>query len=324
MFAAIVPQVLEKYGVSHVRIHEVQKGYRNESYAVQTADDTLLNVIFFKNEPEILARIKRADYASAQLTSLPARQRYDKRLLQVRPGTYAGLYTYLPGKTVPWESYTKKHIKLTGFAMSTMHRQWQSIAPIDSHSIDNDLLPLIDRMERYFSGNAVKTAMHQKLHMAVDPAMFGLYKELIRHGVQLPGQQIIHMDMVRGNVLFDKATDRDKWTIDDTALTGVIDFEKSTIGHPVFDIARTIAFLLVDSPKPSAKIYHYFLDSGYKKRGNMPLPDAKLLHSLVTFFLMHDFYKFLRHTPYESLHDNYHYKRTCDILKDYGMISPKR
>jgi Ser/Thr protein kinase RdoA (MazF antagonist) len=130
------------------------------------------------------------------------------------------------------------------------------------------------------------------------------------------------MDMVRGNILFDTTADT-PWQIDDVRLSGVIDFEKTAIGLPVCDMARTLAFLLVDCLKPADKISKYFIDSGYRKRGSMDIIHIELLPYFIRLFLLHDFYKFLRHTPYESLRDNYHYGRTCVILKDYGMISSK-
>lgn len=324
MFAHIVPQVLEKYGVRFDSLGSAQKGYRNESYAVMTHDGNQLNLIFFKNEPAILDRIFRADYASGLLTpTMPVRKRHDNRIIQIKDGVYAGLYNYLPGQTVPWEAFSKKHIKLTGQAMAHMHRVWSTATPTDAHTVQDDLLPLIHRMEHYFNDANVASAMMTKLDVKFDTTLLTDFRKLVTHASQVPGQQIIHMDMVRGNVLFRTAQANDVWRIDSLALSGVIDFEKSTVGHPLFDIARTLAFLLVDSPKPADKIYHYFLDSGYYKRGGMSLPNPKLLTALIKFFLIHDFYKFLRHTPYESLRDNYHYSRTCAILKDYGMISSK-
>lgn len=321
MFASIVPQVLAKYNIHFVSIGDVQKGYRNESYAVKTIDGEVLNLLFFKNEPTILERITRADYVSGILAkTMPVRVRYDQRILRVRHGTYAGLYTYLPGTTVPWEAFTKRHIKLIGFAMADMHRGWRSATPKDNHVIGDDLLPLIERMQRYFNDSHVQAAMVAKLGVHIDVTLFPVFAGLVERVSALPGQQIIHMDMVRGNVLFRQSQPGDTWSIDDIALSGVIDFEKATVGHPAFDIARTLAFLLVDSPKPSHKIFHYFLDSGYCKRGGGLSPDPELLTALVKLFLVHDFYKFLRHTPYESLSENHHYTRTRDILQMYGMI----
>lgn len=323
MYEQYVPHILRKYGIAYKTINSVQKGYRNESYAVTLPRGEIVNVIVFKNEPSILEKIHRADHASQLLSdTLPVRVRHDRRLLKLRENTYAGVYTYLPGVTVPWEALTKKHIKLMGQAMADMHRNWQGHLPYDGHTINDELMPLLTRMKNYFSTDGVQRAMVDKLGATIDAGIFLNYQKLVSYATRLPGQQIIHMDMVRGNVLFGEATDG-KWRIDNLSIKGVIDFEKTTIGHPLFDIARTLAFLSVDSPKSEAKIYSYFLDSGYVKRGNGSLPDAKLLTELIKLFLLHDFYKFLKHTPYESLRDNYHYTRTYAKLKDYGMINPK-
>jgi Ser/Thr protein kinase RdoA (MazF antagonist) len=111
---------------------------------------------------------------------------------------------------------------------------------------------------------------------------------------------------VRGNILFD----------DQARITGVLDFEKTAWGHPALDIARTLAFLLVDCKyKSEDKTRKYFLISGYNKRGPARTPGSSpLLEKLITTFLLHDFYKFLRHNPYESLRNNEHFVRTRDLL----------
>ena len=324
MSGHITARILEKYGITHATVGQVQKGYRNESHPVFMHDGTVRNLLIFKNESQILTRITRADQASKALAlrGLPVRERHDPRLLRVKDGVYAGLYTYLPGATVPWEAFTKKHMKLLGWAMADMHAIWRVSEPSDGRQVQSELLPLIDRMQRYFDQADVRKAMGQKLgvQLLVSP---GNYAQLVTKVSTLDGQHTVHMDMVRGNVLFGVAQPSEHWQIDGMALTGVIDFEKAAIGHPLFDLARTMAFLLVDSPKPRAKIDKYFLDSGYHKRGGAVLPDPRLLEPLIRLFLLHDFYKFLRHTPYESLADNYHYLRTRELLKTYGMISAK-
>ncbi len=48
--------------------------------------------------------------------------------------------------------------------------------------------------------------------------------------------------------------------------------------------------------------------------------DYDLLEVLVDLFLFYDFYKFLRHNPYESLTDNEHFIRTKAILLRQGLI----
>lgn len=322
MFSRVVPAVLEAYGVADYMVGASQKGYRNESYPIRGVDGNVINLIFFKKEEGILRRVKRADMTAdaAHSAGLPVRIQYDKRLLQVAGGQYAGLYTYLSGTTVAWEAMTMKHIKLLGQAMADMHTALCSSKPADDYEVVDELVALTERMQRYFDQPEVVTAMSDKLGVAVDRSVFDVFRSILVKVARLPGQQLIHMDMVRGNILFDAAKPSDRWQIDDIALTGVIDFEKAGVGHPLFDIARTLAFLHVDSQKPISKINSYFLDSGYHKRGGQPLPQPHVLALLTRFFLLHDFYKFLRHTPYESLQHNYHYTRTRDLLKTYGII----
>ncbi|MCL2085369.1 class I tRNA ligase family protein [Candidatus Saccharibacteria bacterium] len=112
------------------------------------------------------------------------------------------------------------------------------------------------------------------------------------------------------------------WRVGSVHLSGIIDFEKAALGHPTLDLARSFAFLLVDVPsKPPKKIFKYLIESGYNKRGQSQIDlDPKLFESLANFFLIHDFYKFLRHNPYESLASNHHYLKTRDILLASNML----
>jgi len=323
MFARIVPDVAVKYGLAVARVGGVQKGYRNESYPLTLANGVTVNLIFYKREPSILRRITTADRVAAHAAQagLPVRTRYDSRLLKIGNG-YAGVYKYLPGQTISWEAYTKRHIKLVGWAMADLHQSLQDL-PSDGSLLANELHELIGRMQQYFTAPNVRAAMAYKLGVTLDPQMFDGFLQLVEHSRKLAGRQYLHMDMVRGNVLFAEALPDMRWHIDDVSISGLIDFEKAAIGLPVCDVARTLAFLLVDCPKPADKIYKYFIDSGYRKRGGQGIAHVELLSHFIRLFLVHDLYKFLRHTPYESLRDNYHYSRTCQLLKDYGMISSK-
>jgi Ser/Thr protein kinase RdoA (MazF antagonist) len=47
--------------------------------------------------------------------------------------------------------------------------------------------------------------------------------------------------------------------LNNLAITGIIDFEKTAAGPRIFDIARTLAFLLVDcKAKTPAQVTNYF------------------------------------------------------------------
>ena len=165
---------------------------------------------------------------------------------------------------------------------------------------------------RYFSDHNIRDAMRRKLRLAVAPDQFIMLQTLLASCRTLPGGQALHMDFVRGNILFDQTP----------RITGVLDFEKTALGHPAFDIARTLAFLFVDCKyKDPEKVRKYFLYSGYNKRGDAPLPQEKLIDALVPLFLLYDFYKFLRHNPYESLAQNEHFVRTKNILLEQSLLT---
>lgn len=321
MFVRIVPEVIKKYELDVRTVGAPLKGYRSESFPLELHDGTVVNLLFYKREQNILSRIRTADKvaSAAAGANLPVRVRYDERLLRVGSG-YAAVYQWLPGKTIEWEAYTKRHIKLAGWAMADLHSAVAALQN-DGPLLADELQPLLARMHRYFSMLDVKKALAEKLGLSIEPKQFDHLEALIEKTRHISGQQYLHMDMVRGNMLFDGVSSTSRWAIDDVQLSGLIDFEKAAWGLPVCDMARTLAFLLVDCPKPARKIFKYFIDSGYKKRGARTLEHSELLPYFIRLFLLHDFYKFLKHTPYESLDDNYHYARTRELLKTYGMIS---
>lgn len=317
MYEKLLGKVLEAYEIKAKRIFSSQKGYRNEIWPVITESGQMINVTFYKNEPAILDRINRADKVSEYLITmgLPTKRRYSPRLLTLkneRIVKYVGVYEYLPGETIPWEAYTMKHIKALGKAMSDIH-SYLSQYPAESFpSVYDEYLLILSRMEEYFSDREVIGAIQKKLGVEVNTGKFAEFKELLAYLKAKPGQQALHMDFVRGNILFK-----------DSEITGILDFEKTAKGHTVMDISRTLAFLLVDCKyKTADKVQKYFLVSGYKKRGmSKEIYFSEALGQLVKMFLMYDFYKFLRHNPYEFLKQNEHYLRTKHILFKYDVIS---
>ena len=209
-----------------------------------------------------------------------------------------------------------EHLKKLGKAMGKLH---QALAAYPAQTLPNvadECLALHNRMQRYFTNMHVVAALRQKLALAVIGTQ---YAPLLQLTKKFPGQQALHMDFVRGNILFES-----------TKITGIIDFEKASHGHILYDIARTLAFLLVDCKyKPEAKVRKYFLQSGYVKRGGHAVRDIvikgeSVLEQLIDFFLLHDFYKFLRHNPYEYLPQNEHFTRTKMMLLKRGIIAPAR
>ncbi len=306
------------YGIEYKHIYDSQKGYRNEIWPVLSTDGKMLNVTFFKRESGIVGRINRADMVSKFLADngIPARKRLDQRLLYLKSSTSITsicIYNYLPGNTIPWEAYTMSHIKQLGMTMSNMHSVLSNFHAENFPSVYDEYINIIEQIRKYFSDDYIVVAVRKKLGISVDVSRLEKYSQLLRKKILKPTQQVLHMDFVRGNILFDEKGN----------ISGILDFEKTTIGHVVVDVARTLAFLLADCKyKPADKVYKYFLRSGYLKRGQTKVIGEKAdLEILVEMFLVYDLYKFMRHNPYEFLNQNEHYIRTRDILVSRGVIS---
>ncbi len=316
MAKELVARILQQYGLEPLAVREVQKGYRNEAYAVELAGGKILNLIIYKREAGIVDKIKNANYVSDYLAGrgLPTRKTADPRITKLKGEgltKYAALYEYLPGKTIPWEAYTMDHIKQLGAVMSNMHALLRPLPQKDLPFVIDECRALLKRIEKYFAEEGVHDALAGKLGLAVlDTTRL---KPALTASIDLPAQAL-HMDFVRGNILF----------VDDDApaITGILDFEKAAWGPVVFDIARTLAFLIVDCKyKEEVKVRKYFLQSGYNKRGQNTFVTSELLEDLLDFFLLHDFYKFLRHNPYESLERNEHFIRTRDFLLKRNILA---
>jgi Ser/Thr protein kinase RdoA (MazF antagonist) len=311
----VVEQVLSFYGLEYVEILPVQKGYRNLIFPIRLKDRSMIQLTLYKSEPGIEKRIRRSDAVSEFVANkgLPTRVRADARTIRLK-GTqkdvFGALYNYLPGKTIVWESYTRNHLKQLGKTMSDLHAVLADFKDPDQPFVIDELDALLGRMIRYFESPDVARAVQEKLSLQF-AVPFTRYETLLRGSRDLPVSQQLHMDFVRGNILFQ-----------DQEVSGILDFEKTAVGHPLLDVARTLAFLLVDCKyKTEEQVWKYFLRSGYNKRGAARLEYYPgLLERLVEFFLLHDFYKFLRHNPYEDLASNEHFMRTVSILTQGGVV----
>ena len=324
----LIQRVAAAYGRPAKHVHAPQSGYRNTSFALDLESGGQANLIVYKREDHILPRIQLAGILGKYLHAqgLPVRYPLDSRITAIQSprGTrYAALYNYLPGHTIPWEGYTRRHIKLIGQALSHLHYALRSSDAKAPHVAD-EYLAIFRRMFDYFSDPRVAQAMELKLALRLDPYQITRHQRLLHHAKTFPASQLLHMDFVRSNLLFGSSLDAptSRFKRGGVVLTGIIDFEKAAVGHPLFDIARTLAFLLVDSNKSPKQIRKYFLISGYSKRGPVQYRtdwDPLLAH-LIDLFLLHDFYKFLCHNPYESLADNQHFIRTRDLLLERHLI----
>jgi len=281
-------------------------GYRNTQIHLSKNSQEYMLCIY-KKEKGIKERIDNADrIMSLCYPTLPVKQRI--KVLSTSPNLII-LYSYLPGSTISWEGYTMKHIKGLGEYMGKLHKVLGSIKDIKLENEIDLSISHLKEMDKYFKDKGVLEAMKKKLHVF---PLFEIKKYLkVFEKLQSIDSQILHMDFVRGNILFN----------DKKEITGIIDFEKCSYGPRVLDIARTLAFLLIDCKyKSEEKIRKYFLFSGYSKRGKMKLPSAKLINILVEYFLLYDLFKFLYHTPYESLKDNEHFIRTRNRLLESKVI----
>ncbi len=329
----IVKQIAKDYGLLCKTILPIEKGYRNENHPLVTSGGQTVNIIIYKNEPLILLTIKNANRTSNYLAErgFPVRRTLDSRIICLQAGNwqkYACLYNYLPGHTIPWEAYTMQHIKLLGSMLSNMHAELKNLPYLAYPSVIDQYQMHMNKIRYYINDNGVKLSLRHKLSIEIDNQAIDWIQRLLKACQKLTQQQVLHLDFVRSNILFDSTRRTDAST--DLIISGVLDFEKTAYGHPLFDIARSLAFLLVDCKyKTEQQIRKYFLFSGYQKRGTNRLPQVKikdanksvnLLDSLVDMFLLYDLYKFLNHNPYEFLSANEHYIRTRDKLLIKGLI----
>jgi Ser/Thr protein kinase RdoA (MazF antagonist) len=326
MYQKLVLDVLSQYGVDYINILSSQKGYRNEIYPIILSDSQMIQLTFFKTERGTLSRIKCSNAVSekASLEGFPTRVLIDKRISRIhtpQKEIYAALYSYLPGNTIAWEMYTKQHLKLLGKTMSNLHAALSMQNFKHTINIVDENLELLERMNIYFNDINVLNAVKSKLSLDIS-FKFHSFKKILDGCRNLPNQTQLHMDFVRGNILFSDTTTDTMKNSNELSITGILDFEKTAYGHPLFDVARTLSFLYVDCKyKTLDQVKKYFIYSGYQKRGLSTLEHTGiLLTHLVDFYLMYDLYKFLRHNPYESLNLNEHFKRTKDILIDHRMV----
>lgn len=320
-------ELYEAFGLSVEKLMPMQTGYRNHNYPARLSSGEPVNLIVYKSEPDMAATLKSAHYVAEYLAAsgFSVRTLRDRRILRVRNGDadrLAAVYDYLPGETIPWEAYTREHIKTLGGTLSDMHAALAQLPRGPLPLATERSRMLISRMRDYFNDEGVRTAMGNKLRLEPVPSLHFRFMEWIfARADSLPAQPL-HLDFVRGNILFEPDTKH---------VTGILDFEKAAYGPVLLDVARTLAFLLVDCKyKAPEKVRKYFLFSGYQKRGAAELPrqtlsvgdqPVDLLEAFVDFFLVYDFYKFLRHNPYESLRQNEHFLRTRDLLLARRQLS---
>ena len=309
-------QILGAFEVEYTEIHEAQSGYRNSTFRA-TTDKGDVNLLLFKRGDDpasIRAFNKYAD--KLHDAGLPTRSTFDPRILRVtksEPTTYASLYKYLPGTTIAWEAYTRRHLKALGHMLGDIHEVSRTFEDLKLPDACDVQIGILSDMETYFAREGVQSAAHSKLGFDTRSVALARYSKLVASLQRSTAQHPLHMDFVRGNVLFDRYE-----------ISGVIDFEKAAIGDPIIDVARTLAFLYVDSKyKSEEDVRKYFLQRGYFKRSGQRLSSSQLKaeEPLIEYFMLHDLYKMMLHNPYESLSENAHFTRTFDALLSRGVLA---
>jgi Ser/Thr protein kinase RdoA (MazF antagonist) len=311
----LISKVLKQFNIAAVKIFPPQKGYRNSSYKIKTENQNL-NLIIYKSEKGILQKIKNANNVSNYLYSkgFHTRKTFDPRILKLtgkQTTRFISIYNYLPGETISWEAYTRRHIKELGINLRELHLELKNVQSLwikDIPKQSDEQLLQINKILKYFLDENIKKALYDKLNIKVNKSILKLFEIVTNKISEKEANQILHMDFVRSNILFKKSHKK-------VEISGIIDFEKTAKGSVIYDLARTLAFLIVDCKyKKEEEVKKNFLYYGYTHKGEFKIKDYKYLKHLLKFFWTYDFYKFLKHNPYESLEDNEHFVRTRDIL----------
>jgi Ser/Thr protein kinase RdoA (MazF antagonist) len=239
---------------------------------------------------------------------------------------YFSLFELLPGKTISWEAYTRRHLRALGMYLGKMHSGLRDFPKNELKSIANWSEYIVGdskRMRDYLTKN--RAVILQKLNLIInfeilETALVNVSSFACPYNDPDLQPQLIHCDFVRGNILFSDMKSDFIYQI-----TGILDFEKMLYGKVEIDVARTLAFLYVDCKfKTEDEIVKYFLNEGYNTLGTIDFRQNKILLSqlenYMIYFWLRDFWKFLECNPYESLFENEHYFRTVEILKKYKII----
>lgn len=344
----IAKLLVQNYNLKPRRIAKLDGGFRNQCFQIFTTGKRQYVCIVYKNERGIEEMIIAAHSVSNFLKKREFPVRYPiksltgEEFIKLRDGRSIqkiALYNYLIGRTIPWEAYTRRHLKSIGMMLSDMHYVLSQNREIKSEKLkvkneNNQLNVMIKQlprwtrvtqkeiqdMLRYFS--EVEPWIEKKLVVQlrwndIKTSLTNLVKSCSQFG-----QGILHYDFTRGNILFSTKLDKQ---LDIYPIVGVLDFEKVCYGPIIADVARTLAFLLVDCKyKDEKTVRKRFLISGYQRRGKNKLMIDDIWkvqqEKLIQFFWLRDFWKFLEHNPYEYLYMNEHYLRTRNLLVQYGLL----
>ncbi|MBD3329774.1 phosphotransferase [Candidatus Dojkabacteria bacterium] len=315
-----------------IEIEELEQGYMNLVFRIGSEKTSYICIIYNRNRynDSKAQRYLSKSYQAAEFLSqnkIPVRTAYKNRngglISRADFGDgkqrLFGLYKFLSGSTIPWESYTRRHLRSLGRTLNQIHRTWAEYENATGDFVKwNEYIEKDSKsMLEYFNRN--EKFIKIKLGVKLDFSAYDLLIKSIQTTFQT-GFQLIHCDFVRGNILFSQKKLPKVYPI-----TGVLDFEKVMAAPIQVDLARTLAFLLVDCKyKTREEIIKYFITEGYLWKVEKGIPDSKLnfneIQKLVNYFWMRDLWKLLQCNPYEDLSLNFHYDKTVQKLIKQKLI----
>jgi len=355
----IAKVLVQHYNLKPRCVTKLDGGFRNQCFRIFTNEKKQYVCIIYKSERGIDKLISNAHIVADFLKTEKFPVRYPIQTLRGedfikhKDGGKVrriAVYNYLPGRTIPWEAYTRRHLKSMGKTLSDIHytlSQHRGDKSQSKKSLNRkstiphsrkrsesiiEKLPKwwritrkeIEDMLEYF--NRVEPWIEKKLKVKLDwDSVKAVLGDLVEDCRQFPSG-VLHYDFTRGNIVFSSKLNE---KLDVYPIVGILDLEKVCYGPMIADIARTLAFLMVDCKyKDEQTVRKRFLQSGYQKRGNTKLAfDTefyRVLDRLIAFFWLRDFWKFLEHNPYEYLYMNEHYLRTKNLLLKVNLLTESK
>ena len=301
------------------------QGYMNQVLVIES-EGAKYTAIFYnanrysskKEKQDLDEKYKFAEYLDENglPSRVPTYSKDDKHILKYTfnngDQNLFGLYKYLEGETIPWEAYTRRHLYALGELTKKLHdlgskylEQGNNLEVWDEYLKDDST-----KMFDYF--NAHEVVIIEKLGIEINFEFENLKLESSND----EQESLLHMDIVRGNVLFSDTKEELRYPI-----TGLLDFEKTLIGPTVVELARSLAFLLVDCAyKDEGEIIFYFLKQAYGINNVKEYWETSNIRDYLIYFLLRDLWKFLTANPYRSLGVNFHYQRTVEYLIHFNAI----
>jgi Ser/Thr protein kinase RdoA (MazF antagonist) len=327
-------QILEKYypqiikNAKNINILDFNQGYMNFvcHIDVQKEKSKKSYVLIFYNSNRYEGIYQASQYLNE--ANIPTRTAYENSkgelITEIElDGTkrLIGLYNFLPGKTIPWEAYTRRHLHSLGREMAKIHNIWSKYRnktqyiPHWKQYLEVDS----ERLLSYLLKN--KEVINKKLSINIDIKEIQKLTEELLEESQNKKEQLIHADFVRSNILFDNKKIGEYYEI-----TGILDFEKVIYAPLEVDLGRTLAFLIVDCKyKDQKEVEKRFLKEGYMEEiENTQVKENIIgggLKQYMLYFWVRDFWKLLQCNPYEDLNKNEHYIRTIEILINQNILN---